>query len=978
MNLTFRPADALSQTLTTPPRSLGNHFVGIRFGAEGDGDSFKVSKPKVSESAKPATSKPKLAVFSNSGVKSEVRRLFEELVVQLENSLDATPLPIGGNRYQGEQTVVLNGYPFTLSRKKLSTSWNGGVADYGYILKRKDDKQAILLGYQDNYPKNYDCTPYIEVQSASLPNGKFRLYEKDLVSIARQLCRNRFQVPALLYEGRPIQLSETEIKLLAGNWDDKQDQLQQVLTDLEKMVVIKSDSDSAEVMLHGQKYTLQRGKEDSVITPYTLKNQDETFKAHVYLRNNYPQNYASTPFFECHLNSPYGGLLYKADTPDPEMVQKASALFSQAFTLPSLLDTKTEMVPSPAMGYEIVADLERVAHTQGEYAMQMGPQFKVFAPLIIDKSNVQVPAGQEDAYSQQVRAAFQKAFYPIYDKYTSASNLGAAMALTAKYALNGQLPLEQVEPFWEAAIRYCNEHLKTKFTFDGEIEEDTFGDMITRNGIEALISLEDPDPLTRLYGLMGKKAEDVPPTIAAGASGMSEPHLLNPVLQASDPEALYQALQQYRGIGEFFDNVSHGSNDAVTAFANKLADDLQTFGANYIRAYAGDEVATLKVVYRLLYDKKGLELLAPIITHREMMMDMMAAHKRRRTTPQVRAFQHEPNLAELFLSLNNPHLGANLEYADYLTRTITSVEQHIGYGIRIRGNMVKQWARLGLLTHGFKPYKHDARGGEASMFRQFGFERFKRPQENLGPGFLLTKASNPTALAALESNTMIEFRRGYVLASNPDWGTVLVRNSSLVFGRDLLWEPAYYSSKALTPKDLKKLDSEESLEKAGFTRILDPKLYDSSSSQGFAHNLEKLLDELFHMRDAYSKWRFDPNGFDQNDNFTGDLTPGMRTLANTLENLLGEQALGMSEGSLPSLALFSPKLPPEHPFVFHDTLGNSHRSLTVTETLVEELQARLNGTWNEANYPNSMWTAFVQAAVDHQAEILLVDPPNTQ
>jgi hypothetical protein len=976
MNVTLSPVSQLLQS----KRALFQHssqgpYPGVRFGGEGDGDSFKVSKPKVTESSKPAESKPKLAVFPSTGIKSESRKQFEELVVQLEHALDSSPLPVGINRYQSDQTFVLNGHPFTLSRKKISTSWNGGAGDYGYILKRTDGKQTILMGYQENYPQNYDTSPYIEFQSPSLPKGKIRLYDKDLVSVARQLCRNRFQVPDLLYEGRPVQLSETEINLLSGNWADQHEQLQQVLADFEKGVVVKSGSDSSEIMLHGQKYTLSQGKEDAGIIPYTLKNQDETFAAHVYVRNNYPQNYLQTPFFLCRLSNPSGGVRYKAETDDPEMVAQASRIFSQAFALPSLLETKTEKVTSPAIGYEIVADLERVAYTQGNSLLQMGPKFKVYAPLLIDKGEVQVPVGQEDTYPQQVRAAFQKAFYTIYEEYASQSNLGAAMALTAKYALNGQLPLEQVEPFWEAAIRYCNEYLKTKFTFDGEIEEDTFGDMITRNGIEAHISLEDPDPLTRLYGLMGEKAEGAPMVIP---SGIPNAHPLNPVIQAPDPEALYQALQQYRSIGEFLDKVSNGSNDGVTAFANKLGDDLQTFGANYIRAYAGDAVATLKVVYRLLYEKKGLEMLAPIVTHREVMLDSMAAHDHRSLHPEVRGYQHEPNLAELLLSLNNPHLGANLEYADYITRAITSIEQHIRYGIRIRGNMVKQWARLGLLTHGFKPYKHDARGGEQSMFRQFGFERFKRPDEELGPGFLLTQASNPTALKDLDPQTVIEFRRGYVLASHPDRGTLLVRNSSLVFGRDLLWEPAYYSEKALTLKELKKLDSEEALKSWGFTRILDPKLYQSSKVDGFVQNLETLLDELFHVREAYSKWRFDPNGFDSEDNFTGDLTPGMRTLANFLENLLGEQALGMSEGALPALALFSPKTPPEHPFVFHDAMGNPHRSLSVSETLLEELQARLNGTWNDADYPHSMWSAFVQAAVDHQAEILLIDPPNTK
>src|SRR5690606_6263896 len=51
--------------------------------------------------------------------------------------------------------------------------------------------------------------------------------------------------------------------------------------------------------------------------------------------------------------------------------------------------------------------------------------------------------------------------------------------------------------------------------------------------------------------------------------------------------------------------------------------------------------------------------------------------------------------------------------------------------------------------------------------------------------------------AGIAPDTFIEFRQGYYLISEPQLGTLLIRNSSPLFGRDLFDHPAYYSRRGI-------------------------------------------------------------------------------------------------------------------------------------------------------------------------------------
>ena len=85
----------------------------------------------------------------------------------------------------------------------------------------------------------------------------------------------------------------------------------------------------------------------------------------------------------------------------------------------------------------------------------------------------------------------------------------------------------------------------------------------------------------------------------------------------------------------------------------------------------------------------------------------------------------------------------------------------------------------------------------------------------LGLGFICAQNSQLTS-PELDKDVIIELRRGYILASHPAHGSIIIRNSSHFFGRDLLQHPAYFSEGGLTKK---------SVEGMGKSMIEDPKQF---------------------------------------------------------------------------------------------------------------------------------------------------------
>lgn len=111
-----------------------------------------------------------------------------------------------------------------------------------------------------------------------------------------------------------------------------------------------------------------------------------------------------------------------------------------------------------------------------------------------------------------------------------------------------------------------------------------------------------------------------------------------------------------------------------------------------------------------------------------------------------------------------------------------------------------------------------------------------------------------------ETGISIELRRAYMVISSPNSGTLVIRNSSPVFGRDKLPEPAYYSD-IMWYNGLNNLfDPEEALgkdaERNRFNSVLGVQLNRTIQAQQASHqNIEFLLNALEEVMQQYTAWK---------------------------------------------------------------------------------------------------------------------------
>jgi hypothetical protein len=175
------------------------------------------------------------------------------------------------------------------------------------------------------------------------------------------------------------------------------------------------------------------------------------------------------------------------------------------------------------------------------------------------------------------------------------------------------------------------------------------------------------------------------------------------------------------------------------------------------------------------------------------------------------------NEAELLLLLNHPDLwDRDPKKTRHLTEALTSITRFMHQpSVPLTDTALKAWASIGTLTHSFRFWKWDAKGGENSLLTKFGFRSLPtgRPGDAFGKGFVYQDE---------KTGCTIEFRRGYLLATHPEYGTLVVRNSSPAFGRDLMEHPAYLLPNALTLDEIKAFNPEHLPKKF---HILNRELY---------------------------------------------------------------------------------------------------------------------------------------------------------
>jgi hypothetical protein len=404
-------------------------------------------------------------------------------------------------------------------------------------------------------------------------------------------------------------------------------------------------------------------------------------------------------------------------------------------------------------------------------------------------------------------------------------------------------------------------------------------------------------------------------------------------------------------------SLSPASSGSKTAAISPLP---STLGMLYVKAYQGDEQAFTELSLRLLNEPNALKIFQSMLKNIEGKMDQYNYQN-------GKVKGHFPNEAEMMLLFKTKEAMGGEYTTNTLSSAITSIDRFIDYSISVTHRMTQIWGNIGLLAHAFRFWRFDTAGGPESLFAKFGFKPSpaRANDSKYGKGYYISANSHPEL--GLEAGAVIEFRRGYLAVSSPSFGTLIVRNSSFVFGRDTLPHAAYFSPNHYGEKELLAVDPASS---SSFQKILDPNLYRNNKS--IATKLEGLLNQIFKVKQEYANWKFNPNGFTPSGEFIGDMTPGMKVMLQNLFNQFANAEMGL-EKNPPALAFVHPQRPPTGEYAFEDENGLKQKHFVLDSKRIEELQDRLNGTWSIEKYPYSEWVSFIKAGVENKAELILVE-----
>ncbi|MBY0405691.1 MAG: ankyrin repeat domain-containing protein, partial [Cyanobacteria bacterium] len=323
---------------------------------------------------------------------------------------------------------------------------------------------------------------------------------------------------------------------------------------------------------------------------------------------------------------------------------------------------------------------------------------------------------------------------------------------------------------------------------------------------------------------------------------------------------------------------------------------------------------------------------------------------------------YHPNEAELLLMLKHPDLlDRDPNKTGRLTFCLTSISHFIVTGAQLSDETLKTWGDIGFLTHGFRFWRYDTVGGNDSLMAQFGSIPAPAPRplnEVFGKGFLYEDKA---------SGALVEFRRGYLLVSHPDKGTLVIRNSSPAFGRDLLKHPAYYLKNSLTKTEILNFDPRTLTNKDSIL-YRDHYPNNKDSSLYSAKGMTWLTNRLLEINTRYRRFKLDTEAFEKGV-FKGHLSPGFQKMVQVL-NMFKSKNL-----PLPDLAFTKPEFPPYQPYYYPDEDMKKMDRFPLTPSHLQELNDFVSGRWSEQKYPESDWLRFLnKAGVENRGELVMLEP----
>lgn len=386
------------------------------------------------------------------------------------------------------------------------------------------------------------------------------------------------------------------------------------------------------------------------------------------------------------------------------------------------------------------------------------------------------------------------------------------------------------------------------------------------------------------------------------------------------------------------------------------------------------------------------------------------------------------NMVELFALLMHPRPDENMIGA--LTSAISSLERLSSHNIQVTGQIVNIWTQIANLGLGFRRYRADTeriydvddngkkRIARESLYEKAGFSRLTKDSKEFGASYALLgkhaelyleQLPNPSALQNLiDPKTVILTNRGIYLVYHPKYGSLVIRNSSLKFGRDLLRYPAYYSDQKFNSDKVRLRNFHElsvkDIEGKDFFHILHPTLYEKRSEHflpkkknaveflemGNMDEIDFLLGQLQTVFTGYSKHKFDTNiqtAWKVSEGEKPELlgaynSPGFGDMVAFIRAKFDEAAsdeiwFGERRTQVPNMELYHPYMPPHSPYA---RIVINDESLRVLEYLVEngweeppaEESEDAEAEYEESIFESSGIYEFVQLALSEQAELLLV------
>ncbi len=401
--------------------------------------------------------------------------------------------------------------------------------------------------------------------------------------------------------------------------------------------------------------------------------------------------------------------------------------------------------------------------------------------------------------------------------------------------------------------------------------------------------------------------------------------------------------------------------------------------------------------------------------------------------PRIRTSRKHFNEAEMMLLLNHPR-GVDPDKLNSLTRALTATTRLVDAGIPVVSRaVVWNWARIGIYTHGFHLlFKFDAQSftryerqagwqlaGKALIEGRLSFSRLWGQDyavRSFGPSYLLLASELSSIRARLErravyargeelpdkdryqafsldSLTMMEFRQGYLLVSNPGHGTLVIRNSSRDFGRDTLPNVAYWTPRAYRKGHLYTtlVGLTAAQIQSDMKSVLDPDVVRSHESTESIYFLLRQLDVI---RDYNRRQKFDTFGVDafvynprtqtsELADYGGYRAPGFSKIVDFLETRfrgvkLEMELTGQTSQTVPALAFALPWYPPWVTHRFAGEGGMMRSSLRVNKEVLEVLRAYADETFTvrtrQLDDQYGVGRFFQEAGFDTEGELVLVNP----